>query len=85
MNMIQFQSPLSDSWVQLASSNIMKTSDLSRKKLAEVESEVEVKYYIGRTTGETGFHLILCAPFNPSGDLGKKLDQLTKVRLFIPN
>ena len=51
----------------------------------EVESEVEVKYYIGRTTGETGFHLILCAPFYPSGDLGKKLDQLTKVRLFIPN
>ena len=51
----------------------------------EVESEVEVKYYIGRTTGETGFHLILCAPFYPSGDLGKKLDQLTKVRLFIPS
>ena len=39
--MIQFQSPLSDSLVQLASSNIVKTSDLSRKKkLAEVESEI---------------------------------------------
>ena len=84
--MIQFQSPLSDSLVQLANSNIVKTSDLSRKKkLAEVESEVEVKYWIGGTTSETGFHLILCAPFYPSGDLGKKLDQLTKVRLFIPS
>ena len=82
--MIQFQSPLSDSLVQLAS----HSEDLwsfSEKKLAEVESEVEVKYYTGRTTGETGFHLILCAPFYPSGDLGKKVDQLTKVRLFIPS
>ena len=67
MNMIQFQSPLSDSLVQLASSNIMKTSDLSRKKLAEVESEVEVKYYIGRTTGETGFHLICVLLFIRAG------------------
>ena len=45
----------------------MKTSDLSRKKLAEVESEVEVKYYIGRTTGETGFHLICVLLFIRAG------------------
>ena len=45
--------------IQLANSNIVKTSDLSRKNLAEVESEVEVKYWIGGTTGETGFHSIL--------------------------
>ena len=49
--------------IQLANSNIVKTSDLSRKNLAEVESEVEVKYWIGGTTGETGFHSILFARF----------------------
>ena len=54
--------------IQLANSNIVKTSDLSRKNLAEVESEVEVKYWIGGTTGETGFHSILFARFYPRGD-----------------
>ena len=57
--------------IQLANSNIVKTSDLSRKKLAEVESEVEVKYWIGGTTGETGFHSILFARFYPRGDPGR--------------
>ena len=57
--------------IQLANSNIVKTSDLSRKNLAEVESEVEVKYWIGGTTGETGFHSILFAPFYPRGDPGR--------------
>ena len=57
--------------IQLANSNIVKTSDLSRKNLAEVESEVEVKYWIGGTTGETGFHSILFARFYPRGDPGR--------------
>ena len=48
--------------IQLANSNIVKTSDLSRKKkLAEVESEVGVKYWIDGTTGKTGFRSILLA------------------------
>ena len=51
---------------------------------------VEVKYWIGGTTDETGFHSILCAPLIREGDLGKKFwnlttDHLTQVRLFIPN
>ena len=57
--------------IQLANSNIVKTSDLSRKNLAEVESEVEVKYWIGGTTGETGFSSILFARFYPRGDPGR--------------
>ena len=57
--------------IQLANSNIVKTSDLSRKNLAEVESEVEVKYWIGGTTGETGFHSILFARFYPRRDPGR--------------
>ena len=49
----------------------MKTSDLSRKEdLAEVEREVEVKYWIGGTTGETGFHSILFPRFYPRGNPG---------------
>ena len=56
-----------------SNSNILKTSDLSRKKLAEVESEVEVKYWIGGTTGETGFHSILFVYFHPHGDPGRIL------------
>ena len=69
----------------------MKTYDISRKKkLAEVESEMEVEYWIGGTTGETGFHTILCARCYPRGDPGKKFgnlttDHQTQVRLFIPN
>ena len=59
--------------IQLANSNIVKTSDLSRKNLAEVESEVEVKYWIGGTTGETGFHSILFARFYPRRDPGRVL------------
>ena len=52
--------------IQLANSNIVKTSDLFRKEdLAEVESEVGVKYWIRGTTGETGFHSILFASFYP--------------------
>ena len=54
-----------------SNSNILKTSDLSRKKLAEVESEVEVKYWISGTTGETGFHSILFVYFYPRGDPGR--------------
>ena len=46
--------------IQLANSNIVKISDLSRKKnLAEAESEVEVKDWIGGATVETGIHSIL--------------------------
>ena len=36
-----------------------------------MESEVEVKYWIGGTTGETGFHSILFARFYPRGDPGR--------------
>ena len=47
----------------------MKTSDLFRKEdLAEVESEVGVKYWIRGTTGETGFHSILFASFYKGED-----------------
>ena len=64
--MFQFLPPLFDSLVQLASSNIMKTSDLSRKK-----NQAEVKYWIRGTTGETRFHSILFARFYPGGDPGQ--------------
>ena len=58
--------------IQLANSNIVKTSDLFRKEdLAEVESEVGVKYWIRGTTGETGFHSILVASFYPAEDPGR--------------
>ena len=70
--MFQFWPPLFDSLVQLASSNIVKTSDLSqKKKQADVKSEMEVKYWIRGTTGETGFHSILFARFYPGGDPGR--------------
>ena len=51
---------------------------------------MEVEYWIGGTTGETGFHTILGARFYPRGDPGKKFgnlttDHQTQVRLFIPN
>ena len=36
-----------------------------------MESEVEVKYWIGGTTGETGFHSILFARFYPRRDPGR--------------
>ena len=42
----------------------------SEKNLAEVEREVEVKDWIGGTTGETGFHSILFPRFYPRGDPG---------------
>ena len=42
----------------------------SEKNLAEVEREVEVKDWIGGTTGETGFHSILFLRFYPRGDPG---------------
>ena len=38
-----------------------------------MESDVVVKYWIGGTTGETGFHSILCAPFNPGGGSRKEI------------
>ena len=34
---------------------------------------MEVKYWIGGTTGETGFHSILCAPFNLGGGSRKEI------------
>ena len=34
---------------------------------------MEVKYWIGGTTGETGFHSILCAPFNPGEGSRKEI------------
>ena len=36
-----------------------------------MESEEEVKYWIGGTTDETGFHSILFARFYPRGDPGR--------------
>ena len=53
--------------IQLANSNIVKTLIFLEKNLAEVESEVEVKYWIAGTTGETGFHSILFARFIRAG------------------
>ena len=66
--------------IQLANSNIVKTSDLFRKKgLAEVESEVEVKYWIRGTTGETGFHSILFASFYPGEDPSGTLVEISSL------
>ena len=66
--------------IQLANSNIMKTSDLFRKEdLAEVESEVEVKYWIRGTTGETGFHSILFASFYPGEDPSGTLVEISSL------
>ena len=66
--------------IQLANSNIVKTSDLFRKEdLAEVESEVGVKYWIGGTTGETGFHSILFASFYPGEDPSGTLVEISSL------
>ena len=42
----------------------------------EVESEVGVKYWIGGTTGETGFYSILFASFYPGEDPGGTLVEI---------
>ena len=66
--------------IQLANSNIVKTSDLFRKEdLAEVESEVGVKYWIRGTTGETGFHSILFASFYPGEDPSGTLVEISSL------
>ena len=41
--------------------------------LMNITLKVEVKYWIGGTTGETGFHSIFCAPFNPGGGSRKEI------------
>ena len=56
--------------LQLATLTSWRPLIFLEKKLAEVESEVEVKYWIGGTTGETGFHSILFVYFYPRGDPG---------------
>ena len=47
-----------------------------------MESEVEVKYWIGGTTGETGFHSILFVYFYPRGDPGRIADTSTLSQFF---
>ena len=58
----------------------MKTFDLFRKEdLAEVESEVGVKYCLRGTTGETGFHSILFASFYPGEDPSGTLVEISSL------
>ena len=44
-----------------------------------MESEVEVKYWIGGTTGETGFHSILFASFYPGEDPSGTLVEISSL------
>ena len=65
--------------IQLANSNIVKTSDLFRKEdLAEVEM-LEVKTWIRWTTGETGFHSILFASFYPGEEPSGTLVEISSL------
>ena len=56
--------------IQLANSNIVKTSDLSRKELSGSGKWGGSEILVGGTTGETRFHSILFARFYPRGDPG---------------
>ena len=58
--------------IQLANSN-------REEGLAEVESEVGVKYWIRGTTGETGFHSILFASFYPGEDPSGTLVEISSL------